>query len=326
MLYKNAGYQFVEITDSRELPIVLVVFLTFVPVIWSFYFWQLRGIVDTFRKLSITGVIDIFEQSTSLDEFVNNKVSVPCNQTHNFLIALSITIVSVIIWLGSITPDDPFLYGQSAKWWSINLVFMWVIWIPLVFINVYMITWMVIRQAIAINALTHLFQSANITLKVMHPDRCNGLASVGDYAMRSASLVVLLGFWIAFWIISPLLLGLPPLLRFHMVLLLLVYTIAVLALLLPPVWATHLSMSKAKADALESVAVQVRVLLLDTDNEDITASVNLLEDLRKKYQFIEKEYHTWPFRAPAFRRFSIAAIIPPLFSAAASILMERLIK
>jgi hypothetical protein len=323
-LYKNAGYQFVDITDSRELPIVVFVFLIFIPIIWSFYVWQPRAIQNIFLELSNNGVIGFREQTASLDAFIDKRVNAPCDQIHNFLIALLFTIGNIAIWFGANSANDPFLFGQSAKWWSINPILLWLFWIPLVFVNVYMISWIIIRQVIAISALTHLYRSATISMKALHPDGCNGLAPVGDYAMRITSMAVLFGFWVAFWIVSPLLFGLPLGLKADTILLLLAYIIAVPALLIPPVWATHSAMSRIKADALESIAVQIRKVFSESNLEDAAQSISLVGNLRTKYQFVDMDYRTWPFRLSAFRGFIITAVTP-LLSTAASVLLERLL-
>lgn len=47
----------------------------------------------------------------------------------------------------------------------------------------------------------------------------------------------------------------------------------------------------------------------------------LIESLYKKYQLLDREYHTWPFEASVFKGFG-ATVLMPLLSAFASYLMD----
>ncbi len=49
--------EFVKLTDWRELPGALFLYLVLAPVLWTFYLWQPRLIVDVFAGLAEGGVV-----------------------------------------------------------------------------------------------------------------------------------------------------------------------------------------------------------------------------------------------------------------------------
>jgi hypothetical protein len=67
-------------------------------------------------------------------------------------------------------------------------------------------------------------------------------------------------------------------------------------------------MSQAKARVLEGTDVHIRELLASVHLDAISETVDLIEELQKKYHIIDKEYRTWPFNLPELRRFGITAV------------------
>ena len=54
--------------------------------------------------------------------------------------------------------------------------YFWGIWLPLVFINVYMLVWIVLRQTIMIANIQRLLRLFAVEPVPFHPDRCSGFA------------------------------------------------------------------------------------------------------------------------------------------------------
>lgn len=161
--------------------------------------------------------------------------------------------------------------------------------------------------------------------KLLHPDKCNGLAPVGDYAMISASIAIFFGFWLFVIITYPMWFGESINTKIDTIMLLIVYVIAVPSLLLPPVMEAHRVMVKTKNRLLEDLAEQIRLLLSETKAENIVASRDLLVELERRYELIRKEYRTWPFRPLGIKGFGISAIIP-ILSTGISYLIDLYIK
>jgi hypothetical protein len=329
-VYLRKGFQFVSIFNTRELILTFLVNMFFYPLFWAIYVWQPRGVVDVFKKLYQNGV---FVQMTydSLHELINQKFVRVCQRRLLSMVPIALTLCS------SIATGVPTLLNPSSPlslsalglpmWWCINPFYFWLIWLPLQAINVYMMVWAIIRQVLAIITFTFLFRSFEIAPKLFHPDRCNGLASIGDYTMRMIWAVILLGCWIAFTIAIPLFWGEKAGFTVPNTVSLLIYILAVPALLISPVWQAHIAMSDARSKALEDIALRMQeaILSLAVDVDQDTQSMEQFDRLERRYNIIYREYRTWPFRPLAFTRISIAAFAPVL-STLVSYVIDKLLK
>lgn len=224
----------------------------------------------------------------------------------------------------SLSPSNPFLYGLPAPWWLLNPFHFWIVWVPLVFVNVYMMTWIVIRQAFATVAFTRLFRVFEIDPKPFHPDKCNGFAPLGDFSTRTALIAVLFGFWVSGVISYPMFFGQPINLKLDTILALVLYVLIVPAVLIPPVWECHREMVNAKQQTLDSLAERIQGLLDETNLETMVSDKEALEGLIERYRLLETELRTWPFRPLALRRFGVSAVTP-LLSTAVSFVIDNYI-
>jgi hypothetical protein len=220
---------------------------------------------------------------------------------------------------------SPF-FGFGTGWFLVNPLYFWILWVPLVLLMpTYIVVWLIIRQAVAVRSFWELFTFFELTPKPFYPDGCNGVAAVGNYAMRTASAIIFLGFWLLWMISFPRLFGAPLNLSYATVVAVTAYPLAIPALLIPPVWGAHLAMTKAKARALETVATGIRPLLSETKTGRMAVSMTLVEQLERRYELMDREYRTWPFKVPCLGRFSVLAAIPWL-STLASILSDMYLK
>ncbi len=60
--------------------------------------------------------------------------------------------------------------------------YFWAVWLPLVFVNVYMLVWIVLRQTMMIANIQRLLRLFAVEPVPFHPDRCSGFAPIGGYA------------------------------------------------------------------------------------------------------------------------------------------------
>lgn len=324
LFFTQRGIRFLAIFDSRELPIAVFAYLVTAPLVWLFYTWQPRGISGVFQQLYQNDVIGEI-RSASYAQTVSKPIN-SFNRGYNLVVSLAAVAISLVIWLNAVySPGNPFYLGDTTLWFLLSPLYFWMFWIPLVFVNVYILSWIVIRQVFATVTYTRLFRAFEIKPKLFHPDGCNGLASIGDYAIRSALLAVFLGFWLFVFTTYPMLFGQPINLKTDTILLLVAYIIAVPSLLLPPVWEAHNAMVEFKNKTLEGLAVQIRTMLSETSTNKTLSSKDLLQELERRYELLSREYHTWPFRPVAIKSFGISAITP-LVSTGISYLIDLYIK
>lgn len=300
--YEHTGAQFVSIKDYREMPIAILAYFVTAPLLWILYTEQPRWIVRVFHQLHYAGSID--ETKTSSVDLI------PKLNKFIFLIPFLAVVTGLLIWLNVLSPSNPFYYGQPAKWWQVNLVYFWAVWIPLTYINIYILIWIIIRQMVATIAFSRLFAQHKIKPRLFHPDECNGLAAIGDFSIYWSSVVVFFGFWLFVFISYPILFGQSINFNADTMTLLIIYVLSVPLILLLPVWKSHLEMSRAKTEALNELATQIETLMNIKTLNQLVDDKELLLELERRYIILKNEYHTWPFRPLAIKRLVTSSLAP----------------
>ncbi len=314
-LRESAGTEVLPVYHPGDLVMNLFCSLLLIPSIWTFYAWQPRGIISTFRELASNSVLADCPPKDGLEAFLESSVTRPAARRINLAIATVFMVISALVFFPcASSPDNPLLYGARWFWWRYTPLYFWALWLPLTLANLYMITWIIVRQVVAVRGLGLLFKSFRITPSFFHPDRCNGFACLGVYGVRSATLALLLGIFVALVITLPKFFGSQINLAIDTVLESVVYAIAVPFLFVLPLWSAHLALSESKAAMLESVAAQIRPLLSECAPDRIETSVSLVEALHKKYQLIDAEHCTWPVRLGTAKGLTVTALIPPLYT------------
>src|ERR671910_57827 len=162
---------FIRFTDWRELPGALFLYLVLAPVIWTLYLWQPRLIVEVFDGLARGGVVgpSRYEGVTAdavLARLAGSLPRVrrfgPLRLTHGALLALlalTASVATLVIWPPTaLPPFDRLVPESDVFWWRVVPAYFWGIWLPLVFINVYMLVWIVLRQTIMIANIQRLLR------------------------------------------------------------------------------------------------------------------------------------------------------------------------
>lgn len=199
-------------------------------------------------------------------------VSVQFDKARWLVIALGFVGVSVVLWYGAVSsPADPFRMGGSTQWFLVNPYYFWVLYVPLIFVNLYMLAWIIVRHVLFARVLGRVFGLFEVEPQLHHPDGCNGFAAVGNVSMSNAFIVVLIGFWVAFFMAYPIVLGQRVNVGIDTVAMFVVYLAAVPALLLSGVWPAHKAMAEARHRQLDVVSAQIRTLLAETDADHIVA-------------------------------------------------------
>jgi hypothetical protein len=273
MYYAKASQSVLSILDKREQPFVLFVYLIASPIAWAFYAWEPVGIANMFQQLTSNGIIGAGKSNESLSEFLARE-SLVFNRRRYLLFVAIVTIATAAIWVVGVTSSrNTFKFGFSQFWWSANPIYFWAVWLPLAFVILYMLLWIVIRRALAVRAINRVFDAFLIEPKLFHPDRANGFGPIGQYTAQISLLVVVAGIWVFLTIAYPMFFGQPANVKSDVLLYLLIYAIGVPIALVWPAWESHGVMKKARSQALESLAGQIRALLSTMAAEDLRMEV-----------------------------------------------------
>ena len=164
--------EFIQLTDWRELPGALFLYLVLAPVIWTFYLWQPRLIIEVFDGLARSGAIGEARHPDATPDNVLQTMgstfagpAFPIGSGHArkgslyAALAVAISISTLLIWPPTALPPlDRLIPESDVYWWRIVPLYFWVIWLPLVFVNVYMLIWIVIRQTVMIASIQRLLK------------------------------------------------------------------------------------------------------------------------------------------------------------------------
>ena len=313
---------FIRFTDWRELPGALFLYLVLAPVIWTLYLWQPRLIVEVFDGLAQGGVVgpSRYEGVTAdavLARLGGNLPRMrqigPLRLSRGGLLALlafTVSVATLVIWPPTALPPFNRLVPESdVFWWRVVPVYFWGIWLPLVFVNVYMLVWIVLRQTIMIANIQRLLRVFAVEPVPFHPDRCSGFAPIGSYATNIVRVALIVGSWALVLIMSGPLTGHGLYVAPHILFLVVVQVLLTPYLLLGPVWYAHRVMREARERVLARVAAQIRTCLMASlGNGDAAESgASPYRELEAKYRLTGEGYHTWPFQPSALSGVSITA-------------------
>ena len=323
---------FIRFTDWRELPGALFLYLILAPVIWTLYLWQPRLIVEVFDGLAQGGVVGPARYEGVPADTVLARLGGSLPRVRKFgplrlsrgallaLLALTASVATLVIWPPTaLPPFDRLLPESDIFWWHVVPVYFWAIWLPLVFINVYMLVWIVLRQTIMIANIQRLLRVFAVEPVPFHPDRCSGFAPIGSYATNIVRVALIVGSWALVLLLSGPLTGHGLYVAPHILFLVAVQVLLTPYLLLGPVWYAHRVMREARDRALGRVAAQIRACLMGSAGETGTTTGDpvLYRELEAKYQLTGEGYHTWPFQPSALGGVSITAGLTLLGNVAA---------
>lgn len=315
--YESIGEKIVSVFDPREGPFSVLNSFIMAPLVWMFYGWQSRGFKNAINKIVKNELLGKSgrESNKNFQEWANDNFS-KLNQPSLFWFSIIVAIIAMTIWITqSLSPSNPYRFGGLWVWWMINPYYLWLIFIPIQSINVYMVTWILARQLIATFLLNDLFRDFSLNLKPFHPDKCNGVSSIGNFSITISYLLIVLGFWIALGISLPLFFGLPLALKGDTISMLIVYLVIVPIALVAPVWSTHTAMLEYKTNTLNHFAEQIQTILNDFDEKRVVSNVEYLKELQNRYHILMKELHTWPFAPLEIQGFAVSAIMPVVTTA-----------
>ncbi|HEV2127891.1 MAG TPA: hypothetical protein VGR22_04650 [Thermomicrobiales bacterium] len=315
--------EFVRLTDWREFSGALFLYLVLAPVLWTFYLWQPRLIVEVFAGLAQSGAIGPARRADIAADAVLRRMGGSFVETAGRIRAMRVTkgallaalslaasVATLLVWPPTALPPVNRLFPDSDLfWWQIVPVYFWAVWLPLVFVNVYMLVWIVIRQTVMIANIQRLLSLFEVEPIPFHPDGSCGFAPIGSYATNIVRIALIIGAWALVLLLSGPVTGHGVYVAPHILFLVIVQVLLTPYLLFGPVWYAHRVMRAARERALQRVGDAIRTSLLGDVRPSAArmAREDRYQELEAQYRLVEEGYETWPFGRTAFSGVSITA-------------------
>jgi hypothetical protein len=328
-----ASSEFVKLTNWRELPGALFLYLVLAPVIWTFYLWQPRLIIEVFDGLARSGAIGPARRSDITADavlrriggsFVETAIQLgPLRLSKGALVtflSFASSVATLLIWPPTaLPPFDRLVPESDLFWWRVIPAYFWAVWLPLVFVNVYMLVWIVVRQTVMIANIHRLLKLFAVEPIPFHPDGSSGFAPIGSYAINIVRVALIVGAWALVLMLGGPLSGHGVYVAPHILFLVIVQVLLTPYLLLGPVWYAHRVMGAARRRALQRVGDEIRLSLLAQEPVSPESGHNLdsYQEHEAKYRLVEEGYERWPFGRTAFSGVSITAGLTLLANLAA---------
>ena len=309
--YYDGMFPFISVFQKREFVLATIWIAIISQCVFGFYAWQPIGVEMLFTRLRSSGVMPGLSDDEPLSDFLRDCLAKPLNCPWTMVVGVLYVVAVVLLVL------VPNWFGAKATpiWWSIHPLYFWTGYSAHHMVGGYVLYWGLIRQAVVVRALYILFERSEVRPKLMHPDGCMGLSAVGSYTFLLCTPVILFGLA---WAVR---VGLMPIATEKGPDLLAtcatcvrigIYPVFVCAFLVVPAIAPHRALRKAREEALEKIAVQIRERLRDADSNPTPSNTEALNALEHRYAMVYENFTTWPFRAHVMRNFCIVAVLPLL--------------
>ena len=221
-------------------------------------------------------------------------------------LAAAASVATLVVWPPTALPPFDRLFAEGdLYWWRVVPAYFWGVWLPLVFVNVYMLVWIVLRQTMMIANIQRLLRLFAVEPVPYHPDRCSGFAPIGAYATDVVRVALIIGGWALALLLSGAATGHGLYVAPHALFLVVVQVLLTPYLLLGPVWYAHRVMGAARDRALRRVTDRIRARLVAGGTR--TGRRAGYRELEAEYRLATEGYHTWPFRPGAFGGVGVTA-------------------
>lgn len=289
------------------LPWLWVLFIN--PVVLGYYLWSFQAIDTVIHDLEASGVFDV-DNSKVTDI---NRIALGAYKA-KWRIVLAIASASIFSTynyvtrseLGGWTSSHPLPIAMITLFTAV-VVYMG----SLLVLNLIANIWIVHR------ILEQQLNQQDFNVNPLHPDRCGGLRSLSDYALKTAYLVAVFGIMVGF--IRYQFVGQGTGQTIWTVDFLMIPLFIVLSVIsfFGPLVAAHRGMKLAKEGLLREIAKQFQAdyaqmhTRLAEDAETLRQGTEKIQELRAFYS-LTNEFPVWPFDVPTLRRFLLTAPAPML--------------
>lgn len=304
-------------------PWIWVLFI--VPVVLGYYLWSFEAIDKLIRDLVASEVLDINE--SEVEEFKQIAFSAYKPKWRKLLALSSAVVFSIFVCVTR--------FGLKNSWTGSHPIPIAMITVA-TFVVVYMGSILVLNLIMNIwilhCTLKRELDRREFNVNPLHPDRCGGLRSLSNYALKTAYLAAVLGIMVGFIEYQFLLRGTGQNYWFIHLIIPLDILLSV-ACFFGPLLAAHRGMRRAKEELLREIAKQFQTDYsqihsgLAGDAETLKKGSEKIKELRSFYTLTD-EFPIWPFDVQTFRRFllTVPAPILPLIIGILKKMIETLLK
>ncbi|HKP52890.1 MAG TPA: hypothetical protein VJ183_09580 [Chloroflexia bacterium] len=314
--YSGPRNEFLSLWDVEELLWNILICLVYVPGTWLSYIWQTHAFSSMLMTLNRNGLLHKRRNiSDKIRELVVDR------KINKWIWVFPAGLTALAIWAWASAPECPgssWCYEKSITWISTEKWYPWFPYGLVIFGDAYMVAWIIVRQFAIWGVFSSLFISHKLEPQLYHEDGRNGLKCLRNFLVGSTAIAVFQALWvflITFW---PGFFGQPIMLIQVSLGSTIAYFVSVPFFLLPPLLLIHRALVQSKEEHLGKIGKQIRAQLKYSTPKKISESKNLLEALKLRWEMVESEQRTLPFRQ-AVVVFSLLAIIGFLINTAVPI-------
>ncbi|MCC5637581.1 hypothetical protein LC593_17395 [Nostoc sp. CHAB 5844] len=279
------------------------------PVVLGYYLWSFQGIDSVIQELEESDVLEIDESEIQAINQITFNAYKP--KWRKFLAFISAVIFSSFVFVTR--------FGLKNSWTSshpLPILIVTITTLILVYIGSMLILNLVSNIWILHSILRRELERKEFNINPLHPDRCGGLRSLSDYALKTAYLAGVLGIMVGFIEYQFITRGTGQNYWFVHLIIPLDVLLSIICFF-GPLLAAHRGMKKAKEELLHEIARQFQVdyskihASLTGDAETLKQGTEKIKNLRAFYSLTDK-FPVWPFDVQTFRQFLLTVSTPLL--------------
>jgi hypothetical protein len=277
------------------------------PLILGYYLWSIVAIKNVIEslKISISINIDLFDLTNVSTNFFYGK-------WRKFLALIISIFYGISVF---------YMYRDIENSWASSGILPRITYAIGTLIYIYISCMLVLNLISNMLVLNHVFKKQDLNLIPLHPDRCGGLRSLGDYSVKTAYLISLFGLYIGIFMPNIFKQGGEQYIWYIFITLFL-YMIFSFGCFFGPLFTAHKGMKTAKENLLLDISKQfqedylIAQTSLSDDSEALKHKVEKIKELRVFYAMTD-DFPVWPFDIHTLRRYLLAVptpLVAPLIS------------
>lgn len=299
--------------------LIQAVSATFVisPTIFAFSVWLPLSLQSMITSLEDKKVIapKVALPKTSLTVSLRSSVRDAVDSQRVSWVSLIIAVALIISLYVAILPgENSAQHNRISPYYG--TVAGGVIYGAYLFFHFYLITLFVFHVLAMTEAFTRFFSQSNSILKVspLDPDRSGGFQSVGQFALKTGSLAVIMGWLSLTTTLHPTLTG-GTYNTSAGIIFSVIYVFMVPVALLLPIWSTHKAMKRYRDGVIKELSDKADAALADLRKANVdVSSVGVISsnlgELAKTRKWLLESIPVWPFGKLDLGGFSFVAIWP----------------